>query len=217
MTDRRRAGHRRSWRLASDRAADDPAALHGGLAPWRCSRAASARGVRRRRHRPVGRRRPPGATGSGEIEDQLNFFHWAEYDDPEVFEALHRGVRATTKIDIYASNEEVIAKLKAAAGTSGYDIVVPTGVYIPQMVQLDLLEELDLVEDPELREHREPVHEPAVGPGQQALGLQGLGLDRLDLRQDEGIGDDRDVGRLHRGRAGRGQRQDLGPGHTRRT
>jgi spermidine/putrescine transport system substrate-binding protein len=42
----------------------------------------------------------------------------------------------------------MIAKLVAAAGTSGYDIVVPTGVYIPQMVQQDLLSELDLSKIP---------------------------------------------------------------------
>ena len=57
----------------------------------------------------------PGGGGSpaagGEIEDQLNFFHWAEYDDPEVFKDFEKEFGVTTKIDIYASNEEAIAKL----------------------------------------------------------------------------------------------------------
>ncbi|MCD6022419.1 MAG: spermidine/putrescine transporter substrate-binding protein [Actinomycetia bacterium] len=90
----------------------------------------------------------PGGGGSptagGEIEDRLNFFHWAEYDDPAVFKDFENEFGATTKIDIYASNEEAIAKLVAAKGTTGYDIVVPTGVFIPQMVQNDLLEEINL-------------------------------------------------------------------------
>jgi spermidine/putrescine transport system substrate-binding protein len=91
----------------------------------------------------------PGGNGgspspAGEIEDQLNFFHWAEYDDPEVFKDFEQEFGLTTKIDIYASNEEAIAKLTAASGTSGYDLVIPTGVYIPQMVELDLLEEVNL-------------------------------------------------------------------------
>ena len=38
----------------------------------------------------------------------------------------------------------MIAKLLAAGGTTGYDIVVPTGIYIPEMVSKDLLMELDL-------------------------------------------------------------------------
>jgi spermidine/putrescine transport system substrate-binding protein len=90
----------------------------------------------------------PGGGGSpsagGEIEDRLNFFHWAEYDDPEVFKDFENEFGATTKIDIYASNEEAIAKLTAASGTSGYDLVIPTGVYIPQMVELDLLQQVNL-------------------------------------------------------------------------
>ena len=83
-------------------------------------------------------------TAGGEIEDQLNFYHWAEYDDPEVFKDFTAEFGPATKIDIYASNEEAIAKLEASAGTSGYDMVIPTGVFIPQMVELDLLEELNL-------------------------------------------------------------------------
>jgi spermidine/putrescine transport system substrate-binding protein len=86
----------------------------------------------------------PSASAGGDIEDQLNFFHWAEYDDPEVFKDFTKKYGATTKIDIYASNEEAIAKLVAAQGTSGYDMVIPTGVFIPQMVQNGLLDELNL-------------------------------------------------------------------------
>jgi spermidine/putrescine transport system substrate-binding protein len=90
----------------------------------------------------------PSTSGSGSaspvMEDQLNFYHWAAYDDPKVFKQFTEQYGPSTKIDIYASNEEMIAKLVAAAGTSGYDIVVPTGVYIPQMVQQGLLSELDL-------------------------------------------------------------------------
>jgi spermidine/putrescine transport system substrate-binding protein len=89
----------------------------------------------------------PTAGGGGvptELEDQLNFYHWAAYDDPKIFKQFTEQYGPTTKIDIYASNEEMIQKLNAAQGTSGYDIVVPTGVYIPQMVKLGLLSELDL-------------------------------------------------------------------------
>jgi spermidine/putrescine transport system substrate-binding protein len=86
----------------------------------------------------------PSASAGGAIEDQLNFFHWAAYDDPEVFKDFTKKYGATTKIDIYASNEEAIAKLVAAQGTSGYDMVIPTGVFIPQMVQNGLLDELNL-------------------------------------------------------------------------
>jgi spermidine/putrescine-binding protein len=44
-------------------------------------------------------------SAGGEVEDRLNFFHWAEYDDPEVFKDFEKEFGVTTKIDIYASNE----------------------------------------------------------------------------------------------------------------
>jgi spermidine/putrescine transport system substrate-binding protein len=88
---------------------------------------------------------------NGPLEDTLNFFHWAEYDDPKLFKKFTDQLGPATKIDIYASNEEAIAKLVAAGGTSGYDIVVPTGVYIPQMVENGLLEELDVTRIPNFK------------------------------------------------------------------
>jgi spermidine/putrescine-binding protein len=47
------------------------------------------------------------------------------------------------KVDYYPSNEDLITKLSAANGTSGFDIVVPTGPYIPQMLEKGLLQKLD--------------------------------------------------------------------------
>jgi len=84
------------------------------------------------------------ATGSPALEDKLNFLHWAAYDDPKLFKKFTQEFGPVTSIDTYASNEEAITKLVAAAGTGGYDIVVPTGPYIPQMVANNLLQELDL-------------------------------------------------------------------------
>jgi spermidine/putrescine transport system substrate-binding protein len=40
--------------------------------------------------------------------------------------------------------EEAIQKLVTAGGNGGYDMMCPTGVYIPQLVGEDLLEPLDL-------------------------------------------------------------------------
>ena len=112
---------------------------------------------------------PGGGGGSpsagGEIEDRLNFFHWAEYDDPEVFKDFEQEFGVTTKIDIYASNEEAIAKLSAASGTSGYDIVVPTGVFIPQMVELDILEEINLGQIPNFENVEEIYRDQPWDPG----------------------------------------------------
>ena len=60
--------------------------------------------------------------------------------------------------------------------------MVPTGVYIPQMVQNGLLEAARHEQAPQLRQHRPAVHEPDLGPGNKYSACEGLGLDRLDLR-----------------------------------
>jgi spermidine/putrescine transport system substrate-binding protein len=82
------------------------------------------------------------ATVDGEVEDSLNVYSWADYDDPDVLEAFG-ATGPQLQVDSYSSNEEMLAKLVAANGASGYDIVVPTGVFIPQMSSNGLLMELD--------------------------------------------------------------------------
>ena len=48
------------------------------------------------------------------------------------------------EITIFNSNEEAIQKLVSAGGNNGFDMICPTGVYIPQLAGEGLLEELDL-------------------------------------------------------------------------
>ena len=75
------------------------------------------------------------ASGGGNSgANKYNLFTWAEYDDPDLMKKF-----GDMTIDVYNSNEDAIAKLEAGGGTSGYDMVVPTGVYIPQMVSKSLL------------------------------------------------------------------------------
>ena len=81
---------------------------------------------------------PAGVTGDSDA-NSFNLFTWAEYDDPEVLEAF-----GNIEITIYNSNEEAIQKLVTAGGNGGYDMMCPTGAYIPQLVGEDLLEPLDL-------------------------------------------------------------------------
>lgn len=83
-----------------------------------------------------------GAATDGTRESQLNVYSWGDYDDPANIAAFQkRGV--TVQLDSFASNEEMIAKLGAARGTSGYDVVVPTGNYVPMMAENGLLQKLD--------------------------------------------------------------------------
>jgi len=98
----------------------------------------------------------PSATG-GKPEGSLSMYSWGDYDAPEVLKDFTKTLGPKLTVDSFGSNEELIAKLVAAKGTGGYDIIVPTGVYIPQMVQNNLLMKLNKDLIPNL-EHMDPAY-----------------------------------------------------------
>jgi len=74
----------------------------------------------------------------------LNMYTWGAYNDPDIVGALaEKDLGIKMQVSYYTSNEDLITKLQASKGTSGFDIVVPTGPYIPQMIQNGLLEKFD--------------------------------------------------------------------------
>jgi spermidine/putrescine transport system substrate-binding protein len=83
------------------------------------------------------------AASGGPLEPNLNIYSWGDYDDPGVVQAFTDELGPKVTFDSYGSNEEMIAKLIAAKGTSGYDIVVPTGVFVTQLAAEGLLVELN--------------------------------------------------------------------------
>jgi spermidine/putrescine transport system substrate-binding protein len=97
---------------------------------------------------------PGGESGSGVLADfssvinkssgNLAMYTWGEYNDPEIVGAqADTALGVSMQVSSYGSNEELISKLEASKGTSGYDIIVPTGPYIPQMIEKGLLEKFD--------------------------------------------------------------------------
>ncbi|UZD62812.1 spermidine/putrescine ABC transporter substrate-binding protein [Brevibacterium sp. JSBI002] len=91
----------------------------------------------------------------GKLESKLNLYSWGDYDNPELLDAFKSQNDILVQVDAYGSNEELVAKLSTSRGTSGYDVVVPTGSNIPQMLEHDLLQELDLSLIPNF-EHMDP-------------------------------------------------------------
>jgi spermidine/putrescine transport system substrate-binding protein len=92
---------------------------------------------------------PTDARLTGSIEDELVIYNWAFYLNPDSVKAFEEefGIKVHTN-DLYESNEEMIAKLRAGAG--GYDLIAPTGGYIPAMAEEGLLRPLDLTRIPNL-------------------------------------------------------------------
>ncbi|KZE88605.1 ABC transporter substrate-binding protein [Microbacterium sp. TNHR37B] len=82
---------------------------------------------------------PSSQASGGALEGSLSVYTWGDYDSPDVVKNFTSELGPKVTLDSYSSNEELIAKLIAAKGTSGFDIVVPTGVFIPQMIENGLL------------------------------------------------------------------------------
>ncbi len=130
----------------------------------------------------------PGATG-GPLENRLSIYTWGDYDDPDVLESFTSDFGPQITLDSFSSNEEMIAKLVAARGTSGYDIVIPTGPFIPQMIENGLLTPLnrDLIPnivhvDPEFLGQRwDPNNEYSIC---KAWGTTGFVFDKTVITRD---------------------------------
>lgn len=74
-------------------------------------------------------------------EGQLNLFNFGDYTSPELIKKFEAETGIKLTITDYDSNETALAKV--SAGGHGYDLVVPSGNYVPIYVEKDLLAPLD--------------------------------------------------------------------------
>ena len=54
-------------------------------------------------------------------EEVLNVYNWGDYINPAVLEKFTAETGIKINLDVYGSNEEMLAKIQA--GASGYDLV----------------------------------------------------------------------------------------------
>jgi spermidine/putrescine transport system substrate-binding protein len=90
--------------------------------------------------------RPRPAFAQGSIGDRVVLATWPNYHDPANFEAFTAATGAAVDVNVFGSNEEMLAKLQA--GGSGWDVFVPTNYTITTYVSEDLIEPLDLARIP---------------------------------------------------------------------
>lgn len=93
--------------------------------------------------------------GGGNRPQQLFVFTWTEYIDPEIVAEFERETGIAVTIDLYDSNESMIARVRE--GNSGYDIVVPSDYAVQTMIKDNLLAPLDKSRLPNLQ-HIDPDH-----------------------------------------------------------
>ncbi len=86
--------------------------------------------------------RPRPAFAQGDIGNRVVLATWPNYHDPENFETFTDETGAFVQVNVFGSNEEMLARL--LAGGSGWDVFVPTNYTISTYVDEDLIEPLDL-------------------------------------------------------------------------
>ena len=84
------------------------------------------------------------ATASGEFPTTgtgvVNLYNWTDYIDPALLEKFTAETGIEVILDVYDSNETLLAKLQS--GATGYDVIVPSDYMVAQMVELGLLENI---------------------------------------------------------------------------
>lgn len=74
-------------------------------------------------------------------ENVVKVYNWSDYIDPEVLKDFTAKTGIEVVYDVFDSNE--VLETKLLAGSTGYDIVVPTGNFLARQIQAGIFTELD--------------------------------------------------------------------------
>jgi spermidine/putrescine transport system substrate-binding protein len=77
-----------------------------------------------------------------DLGDRVSLTTWPNYHDPKNFEDFTAKTGVNVEVNVFGSNEEMLAKLQA--GGTGWDVFVPTNYTISTYKDLALIEPLDL-------------------------------------------------------------------------
>jgi spermidine/putrescine transport system substrate-binding protein len=75
--------------------------------------------------------------GPALADGELNIYNWGNYTNPDLIKKFEETYKVKVTITDYDSNDTALAKIKA--GGHGFDIVVPSGNYVPIWISEGLL------------------------------------------------------------------------------
>lgn len=93
---------------------------------------------------------------------ELYLYNWANYFPPELIEKFEQDTGINVTLDVYDSNETMLAKLQA--GATGYDIVFPSGYMVGVLIDEGLAKKIDASGMPNFENVRPPHKAPAFDP-----------------------------------------------------
>ena len=206
---RHRRGARRRWRPRMNTTFRNLVLPLAAAATAGRLRQQAAAGQRRRR----GAAPAAGACGdapaaapvdNGE-EKVLNVYNWSDYIDPTVIEDFQNETGIKVNYDVFDSNE--VLETKLLAGSTGYDIVVPSASFLERQIKAGVFQKLDKSQaaepqEPGSRDHASASH--SHDPGNEhsvnyLWGTSGVGYNEAKIKA------------AHARRAGRQLRDVLRP------
>jgi spermidine/putrescine transport system substrate-binding protein len=84
----------------------------------------------------------PGITFFKSAQKSINIFAWGDILEPSVIADFEKQTGVKVNLNFFASNEELLVKLKATGG-AGYDLIVPSDYSVEVMAREGLLKPLD--------------------------------------------------------------------------
>ena len=101
----------------------------------------------------------PAALAGGE----LLIYNWSDYTAPDLIKKFEAETGIKVTLDIYDSNETLLAKMKA--GGSGYDIIVPTHNFIPILIEDGLIQKINAGDMEDYKNISPQLKSPPWDPG----------------------------------------------------
>ncbi|MEO1363651.1 MAG: polyamine ABC transporter substrate-binding protein [Pseudomonadota bacterium] len=82
------------------------------------------------------------------LADEVRVYNWSDYIDEELLEKFEQETGLELIYDVFDSNE--VLETKMLAGSSGYDVVVPTGTFLQRQITAGVFQQLDKSQLPNL-------------------------------------------------------------------
>jgi len=95
-------------------------------------------------------------------EGELFLYNWSNYMPPELLETFEQETGIEVTLDVYDSNEAMLAKLQA--GAAGYDVVVPSDYMVGILIDEGLAEKIDTATMDNFENVMAPFNSPPFDP-----------------------------------------------------
>ena len=122
----------------------------------------------------------------------VNVYNWSDYIDESIIQDFTKETGIKVVYDVFDSNE--LLETKLLAGSSGYDVVVPTGNFLARQIQAGVFQKLDKSKLPNLSNMWDVVSERTAkyDPGNEysinyMWGTVGIGYNQKKVQDALGV------------------------------